>query len=117
MSLRRNAVRAALAAAAVAVAAGTAPAVSRADVDPTSCTQGIGYNTAIPTWDQYFAANPDPDAVLPFGAGAARPGGGAPANASGAPNPTGRNLNAVLIKYWDALVALDGEQRGAARTR
>ena len=96
MSLRRNAVRAAVAVAVAAVAAGAAPAASRADVDPADCTPTTGYNPAVPSWDAWFAAHPDPQAVLPFAAGAARPGGAAPPFGSGTP-ASGRNLNAVLI--------------------
>ena len=105
MSLRRNALRAALAVAFAALAAVAAPAASRADVDPAGCTQTIGYNTNVPTWEQWFAAHPDPNAVLPFGAGAAARAGGAPANGAGTP-PTGRNLTSVIYEYWDGLVAL-----------
>ena len=104
---RRNAVRAALAVGLAAFAAAVAPAVSRADVDLPGCTQTIGYNSAIPTWDQWFADNHNPNAVLPFGAGAARAGGGAPSGTNGAGTPpAGRNLTTVLYDYWDGLVAL-----------
>jgi hypothetical protein len=106
MSLRRNAVRTALAVAVAAVAASAAPAArAETDPDPATCTQAIGYNANVPSWDTWFAAHPDPSAVLPFAAGAARSGGGAPAFGAGNP-PTGRNLNSVLIEYWDALVNL-----------
>ena len=105
MSLGRNAVRAALAVALAAVAAAAAPAASHAEVDPANCTPTLGYNSAVPSWDTWFAAHPDPNAVVPFSAGAATSGGGAPAFGAGTP-PTGRNLNAVLITYWDALVNL-----------
>jgi hypothetical protein len=105
MSFRRNAARAALAAACAVLAAAAAPAVSRADVDPKGCTESLGYNANIPTWEQWFADGHNEDAVLPFADGAARGGGGAPANGTGTP-PTGRNLTTVLYDYWDGLVAV-----------
>ena len=105
MSLRRNAVRAALTVALAAFTAAAAPAASHADVDPQGCTSTLGYRSNIPTWEQFFAANPNPQAVLPFGAGSATSGGGAPANGTGTP-PTGRNLSSVIYQYWDGIVAL-----------
>ena len=83
MSLRRNARRAALAVAVAALAGAAAPAVSQAQFDPADCTPTIGYDPAIPTWDQFFAAHPDQDAVLPLGWGNTGSGGGAPQFGSG----------------------------------
>ena len=40
-----------------------------ADVDPAGCTPTLGYDPSIPTWDQYWAADADPDAVVPLGYG------------------------------------------------
>src|SRR3954453_12943306 len=101
MSLRRNGVRAALAVGLAAFAAGAAPAVSRADVDPAGCTQTLGYNSNGPTWDQYFADNHTPSAVLPYGAGTATAGGGAPRGTNGAGSPPiGRNLTTVIYDYF-----------------
>ena len=102
MSLRRKAVIAAILATLVA---GSAPATSHAGVDPEGCTATLGYNPDIPTWEQYFAAHPNPNAILPFAAGSATAGGGAPANGIGSP-PTGRNLTSVIYDYWDGMVAL-----------
>jgi hypothetical protein len=101
MSFRKIAV----ALAAVSLAAGVAPSVSKADVDPLGCTQTIGYDNTIPSWDTWFTAHPDPDAVLPLGQGRTGAGGGAPAFGSGAPTPTGRNLTKVIYEYWDGVVA------------
>jgi hypothetical protein len=110
MLLRRNARRAAIALAGTAlVASAAAPASSRADVDPDACTQTLGYDTRIPTWEQFFAANPDRDAVLPLGYGTTGAGGGAPTNGSGAPTPVGRNLTRVIYRYWDELVRVTAE--------
>ena len=65
MSFRRIA----LALAVASLAGGVVPSVSQAQVDPAGCTQTLGYDTSIPTWDQFFAGNPDPDAVVPLGRG------------------------------------------------
>ena len=89
MSLRRNAVRAGAGVALAAFAAAAAPAAAPRGRGPARCTPTLGYNANIPTWEQWFAAIPTPDAVLPFGAGAATPGGGAPANGAAAPRPPG----------------------------
>src|SRR4051812_17176339 len=107
MSLRRNAVRAALAVGLAALAAVGAPAAAHAAVDPVGGTATLGYNVNVPSWDTYFSnpANANPNAVVPFGAGSATSGGGAPANGAGTP-PTGRNMTTVIYQYWDALVAL-----------
>ena len=68
--LRRNARRAAFAVALAALAGAAAPAVSQAQTAPLPpCTQTIGYDASIPTWEQFWAANPDPDAVVPLGWG------------------------------------------------
>ena len=75
MSFRRIATGLALASLAGGVIT-TAPA--QADVDPAGCTQTLTYDSSIPTWDQFFAANPDPDAVVPLGRGGTGAGGGAP---------------------------------------
>ena len=101
--LRRNARRAALALAVAALAGAAVPAASQAQALP-QCTSTIGYDSSITTWQDFWAANPDPNAVVPLGWGATGSGGGAPVNGSGAPNATGRNLSAVLYKYWDHLV-------------
>ena len=108
---RRRAVRAALAVGLAAVAAGAAPAVSRADVDPAGCTQSIGYNTNVKTWESYFADGHNASAVLPFGAGTTGAGGGAPRgtfDGAGSP-PTGRNTTAVIYDYFDGMVALTAD--------
>jgi hypothetical protein len=110
MSLRRNARRAALAVAVAALAGAATPAVSHAEKRTlTNCTQTIGYDPAIPTWDQYWAANPDQDAVTPLGWGKTGSGGGTGQlpNQSGAPaeKAFGRNLSRIIYQYWDALVA------------
>ena len=63
MSFRRIA----LALAVASLAGGVAPSIASADVDPVGCTQTLGYDNTIPTWDAYFAAHPDPKWV-------ARPG-------------------------------------------
>ena len=34
-------------------------------MDPAGCTQTLGYDNTIPTWDQYWAGKHDPDAVRP----------------------------------------------------
>ena len=101
MSFRRIA----LALAVASLAGGVVPSVSQAQVDPAGCTQTLSYDNTIPTWDQFFAGNPDPDAVVPLGRGSTGAGGGAPFNGSGAPNPTGRNLTKVIYEYWDGVVA------------
>jgi hypothetical protein len=103
MSFRRIAV--ALAAAAFTVAA--APSFAQADVDPVGCTQTLGYDNTIPSWDTWFMTHPDPDAVLPLGSGRTGAGGGHPLYdfASGAPAPYGRNLTKVIYEYWDGVVA------------
>ena len=104
--LRRNARRAALAVAVAALAGAAAPAVTQAQTAPLPpCTSTIGYDASIPTWQQFWAANPDPDAVVPLGWGSTGSGGGANANGSGNPGPTGRNLSRIIDKYWDGLVA------------
>jgi len=108
MSLRRSAIRSAVALAAVVLgAAATVPTAARADFNLSSCTAVNSYapTSEIPSWESYFAAHPDPDAVLPLSAGSSGAGGGAPVNGSGAPNPRGRNLNKVIVEYWDGLVA------------
>ena len=102
MSLRRNAI--ALITAALAAAAAIA-APAQADVDPIGCTQTYGVNPDVPTWEQFFAANPDRDAVIPLGYGTTGAGGGAPTNGSGTP-PVGRNLTRVVYRYFDQLVLL-----------
>ena len=65
--LRRNARRAALAVAVAALAGAAAPAVSQAQTALPPCTSTIGYDASIPTWQDFWAANPDPDAVRPAG--------------------------------------------------
>ena len=90
MSFRRNARRAALArrrrgARRCRRSRGLAGATStRSAARRRSAT-----TTAIPTWDQFLAGNPDPDAVIPLGWGTTGAGGGAPFNGSGAPNAVG----------------------------
>ena len=84
--LRRNARRAALAVAVAALAGAAVPRASQAQTALPPCTSTIGYDSSIPTWQQFWAANPDPDAVVPLGWGATGAGGGAPANGSGAPD-------------------------------
>ncbi len=81
-----------------------APAVAQAQVDPVGCSQTLGYDNTIPTWDQFWAGKGDPDAVVPLGQGTTGAGGGAPTNGSGAPTPRGRNLTRVINQYWDAMV-------------
>lgn len=104
--LRRNARRAALAVAIAALAGAAVPAASQAQSTPLPpCTSTIGYDPSIPTWQDFWAANPDPDAVVPLGWGATGSGGGANPNGSGSPGPTGRNLSRIIDKYWDGLVA------------
>jgi Zinc carboxypeptidase len=98
--LRRTAI---VLAAALLGAAAAAPANAQT-APPSACTQTLGYNPDVPTWEQFFAAHPDPDAVVPLGYGTAGAGGGAPSLGSGAPNPVGRNLTRVVYRYWDALV-------------
>jgi hypothetical protein len=107
MSLRRNARRTALAVAVAALAGAALPAASQAQFQAKDCTQTIGYDSAIPTWDQFWAANPDQDAVTPLGWGKVGSGGAAPVNGSGAPGEKafGRNLTRIIYKYWDGMVA------------
>jgi hypothetical protein len=109
MSLRRNARRAALAVAVAALAGAAAPAVSQAQRTLQNCTATVGYDPAIPTWDQFWAAKPDQDAVTPLGWGKTGSGGGTSSipNQSGAPGEKafGRNLTQIIYKYWDGLVA------------
>jgi hypothetical protein len=87
MSFRKIALAVALA----SLAGGVAPTVSQAQTLP-KCSTTLTYDPSIPTWDQFFADHPDPDAVVPLGRGGTGAGGGPPFNGSGAPNPTGRNL-------------------------
>jgi hypothetical protein len=101
MSFRRIA----LALAVASLAGVVAPSVSQAQVDPAGCSSTLTYDPTIPTWDQFFAAHPDPDAVIPLGQGRTGAGGGAPTNGSGAPTPVGRNLTKVIYEYWDGVVA------------
>ena len=72
MSLRRKAALAV----AVAASRGRSRAVRLPRADRAGCTQTIGYDASIPTWDQYWAAHPDQDAVTPFGWGKTGSGGG-----------------------------------------
>lgn len=108
MSLRKSLSAVAIALAAVAAA----PAAAQADVDPVGCSQSLGYDNTIPSWDQYWAGKGDPDAVVPLGFGTAVAGGGAPTNGSGAPTPRGRNLNRVIQQYWDAMVEATKDRTG-----
>ena len=108
MSLRKSLTAAAIALAAVA----TAPAAAQAQATLPPCTQTLGYDSAIPTWDQYWAGKNDPDAVVPLGQGTAGGGGGAPTNGSGAPTPRGRNLNRVMQQYWDAMAETTKNRTG-----
>ena len=105
MSLRRNAVRAALTVALAAFAAAAAPAASHADVDPHGCTPTLGYNADVPTWEQWFAAHPDPQRRAAVRRRRGDAGGGAPTNGAGTP-PTGRNLTSVIYAVLGRLVAL-----------
>jgi Zinc carboxypeptidase len=111
MSLRR---KAALAVAVAALAAGAAPSVSHAQT--AGCTQTIGYDASIPTWDQYWAAHPDQDAVTPLGWGKIGSGGGTSSipNQSGAPGEKafGRNLTRLIYAYWDNMVAVTANATG-----
>src|SRR3954452_23664229 len=93
-----------LALAVASLAGRVAPTVSQAQSLP-ECSQTLTYDPTIPTWDAYFAAHPDPDAVVPLGYGRTGAGGGAPANGSRAPDPIGRNLTKVIYEYWDGMVA------------
>ena len=63
------------------------PAVSQAQTRSRRCTSTIGYDASIPTWQQFWAANPDPDAVVPLGWGATGSGGGAPGQRQRHPRP------------------------------
>ena len=101
MSLRR---KAALAVAVAALAGAAAPSVSHAQ--SAGCTQTIGYDNTIPTWDQFWTGTTDQDVVTPLGWGKTGSGGGAPANGSGAPaeKAFGRNLTRIIYQYWDGLV-------------
>lgn len=98
--------------AAIALTAAVAPAVAQAQAPLPKCTPGLGYDSAIPTWDQYWAGKGDPDAVVPLGYGTATAGGGAPTNGSGAPTPRGRNLTRVIHQYWDAMVEATKNRTG-----
>ncbi|RKQ87771.1 zinc carboxypeptidase [Solirubrobacter pauli] len=109
MSLRKSLSAVAITLAAIAAA----PAAAQAEVDPVGCTQTLGYDNTIPTWDQYWAGKNDPDAVLPLGQGTTGAGGGAPVNGSGAPTPRGRNLNRVLQQYWGAMVEATKNNTGS----
>lgn len=86
---RRRLLAAAFAAAAL-VGAGT-PGAALADTDPVGCTPDLQYDTNVPSWDQYFAANPNPAAKLPFGTGA-----------SG--RTDGKNPSSVVLQYFDAVM-------------
>jgi hypothetical protein len=112
MSLRR---RAALAIALGALAGAAAPAASQAQVNPPACTQTIGFDSAIPSWDQFWAGTTDPDVVTPLGWGKTGSGGGAPVNGSGAPaeKAFGRNLSRVIYQYWDGMVAATANRTGS----
>lgn len=109
MSLRKSLSAAAITLAAIAAA----PAVAQAEVDPVGCTQTLGYDNTIPSWDQYWAGKGDPDAVVPLGQGTTGAGGGAPTNGSGAPTPRGRNLNRVIQQYWKAVVEATKDNTGS----
>jgi hypothetical protein len=108
-SPRNKAVRALLALATTALVGAAIPATSVAAVDPAGCSPGVAYDASIPTWNDFFADNHEPDAVRPLGAGTATAGGGAgPYNVTSSttdPTPRGRNLNKVLLEYADAIVA------------
>jgi len=110
MSLRRHkAVRALLALATTAMVGVSVPAVASADTttDPNAtCPTGLAYDNSIKSWDKYFADGHNPEAVKQLGNGLATNGGGATANGVGtdSANPTGRNLNSVLLEYADYLV-------------
>jgi Zinc carboxypeptidase len=106
--LLRKARRAALAVAVAALAGAAAPTAAEAQLDLENCPSTRSTDASIPTWEQHFAANPNPNAVLPLGWGGLGSGGGAPQFGSGAgtPNgPIGRNLTSVIYDYWDGLVA------------
>jgi hypothetical protein len=74
------------AAAATAVAALSAPAMA------ADCTSNIGYDPAVPSWDEFFTAHPEYGAIQPF--------------ASGGPGrSTGKNTTANLDRYFDAVTS------------
>ena len=60
---------------------------------------------SIPTWQEFWAANPDPDAVVPLGWGRTGSGGGRTPTAAATRARPGRNLSRIIDKYWDGLVA------------
>ena len=96
MSPRRSSVTRAFAAAAIAAAlSAAAPGIASADVDPAGCVSDPSapqYDPTVPTWDQYFNQHPEYNAIQPLGAGA--PG-----------RSTGKNTDANLERYFDAVTA------------
>jgi phenylacetate-CoA oxygenase PaaJ subunit len=70
-------------AAIAALLAVLAPASSRADVDPTGCTDEVGYDPSVPTYQDVVG----------------RPLGDGPTG------NTGRDMTADIYKYFDAVVA------------
>jgi hypothetical protein len=101
MSFRVSAKRLAVAAAVVAATFSLgAPSVSRADVDPSTCTSTLQFDPRIPTWDSVFADGHNRDAHVPFASG---PTGS---------NADNRNTTAVLDEYMDAVMRA-AEQTGS----
>jgi hypothetical protein len=98
-----------MALAATAVVGAAVPSVSAAATsDPNAtCSSTLSYDTSIDSWSKYFGDGHNPQAVKTLGTGQATAGGGATANGVGtdSANPTGRNLNSVLLEYADHLVA------------
>ena len=112
MSLRRNARRAVVGLGLAAVAAVVGARGRARAGGPAGLHRRRSATTpTIPTWDSLRdPANANPNAVLPFGAGSARRGGGAPANGAGTP-PTGRNMTTVIYHVLGRAGRAHGERR------
>ncbi|PTL58548.1 M14 family zinc carboxypeptidase [Paraconexibacter algicola] len=97
--LRRRLLAAALSAAAI-IGAGM-PAAANAQADPAQCTPDLQYDSNIPSWDQYYGDGHNPAAKLPFGTG-------------GTGRVEGKNQSAVVLEYFDAVMAAVNTGAGTA---
>jgi hypothetical protein len=87
--------RALITAAVATMAAAAVPGVASA----ADCTTSLSYDPNVPTWDQFFSANPSYGGIQPF--------------ASGAPGrSTGKNTTQNLDRYFDAVQAAANSSPG-----
>jgi hypothetical protein len=87
--------RALITAAVATLATAALPAVASA----ADCSSSLSYDPNVPTWDQFFSANPSYSGIQPFSSG-------------GPGRSTGKNTTLNLDRYFDAVTAAVNSSAG-----